>query len=72
MNETIIDERHAELLAAKTDAYRNWRKAVERETSGGGRRHDLTFEARDRRIKSAYNRHEKASAKLLDYLLARK
>lgn len=68
MNATMVDERQAELLAAKTDAYRKWRETVERETAGSGRRHDLSFEARDRRIKLAYNRHEKASAALLEYL----
>lgn len=62
------DERHRELLAAKLAAYYRWRATVERETAGSGRRHDMSFSARDTRIRAAYNRHEKAAAALGEYL----
>jgi hypothetical protein len=65
-----IDERHRGLLADKLAAYYRWRATVERETAGAGRRHDMSHDRRDARIRGAYNRHEKAAAALTDYLRA--
>ncbi len=63
-----IDDRHAALVADKLAAYWRWRETVERETSGSGRRHWKSADARDARIRSAYNRHEKAAAAVAEYV----
>ena len=62
-----IDDTHRELYAAKEKAYYRWRATVERETSGSGRRHWNSSDARDARIRAAYNRHERASDALAEY-----
>lgn len=63
-----IDDTHRDLAAAKEEAYYRWRAAVERETSGDGRRHWKSADARDARIRAAFNRHERAADALAEYV----